>query len=27
MHKNETDQDRTKEGGIEKKINGSEEKE
>jgi len=27
VHKNETDQDRTKEGGIEKKIKGSEEKE
>ena len=27
VHKNETDQDRMKEGGIEKKIKGSEEKE
>jgi hypothetical protein len=27
LHKNETSQDRTKEGGIETKINGSEEKE
>jgi len=27
VHTNETDQARTKEGGIEKKINGSEEKE